>query len=251
MGKYIIELPKDAVRIKGALEYVDTQGNIYGVEHRKGNPNKGSLYIKAQSTIWGYKYCTISYENGTKKTKRVHRLVAEAFILNPDNLPIVMHKDNNKKNNCVDNLKWGTIKENTIQACKDGLATNDMGWEDSQSMPVDKYDAATNTFVCSYGSAREAERETGISRSTILLQCRNTDKKIRKPVYFVFHGAPPRKHDVIVAYDMETDAEIGRFANTRIAGEYFGVDANTVCAQIQKGKPKWAKANAWFDRITI
>ena len=49
--------------------------------------------------------------------------MAEAWIPNPfDNKPIVMHKDNNKQNNSINNLKWGTISENTKQAYDDGLA---------------------------------------------------------------------------------------------------------------------------------
>ena len=43
----------------------------------------------------------------------MHILVAEAYLPNPDNLPIVLHLDNNKKNSSVKNLKWGTVKENT------------------------------------------------------------------------------------------------------------------------------------------
>ena len=67
-------------------------------------------------------YATVSlWKNNKMKHKLVHRLVAMAFILNPNNLPIVMHKDNNKLNNHISNLKWGTIAENTKQAYDDGL----------------------------------------------------------------------------------------------------------------------------------
>lgn len=48
------------------------------------------------------------YKNGQRFHKKPHRLVAEAFIPNPENLPEVDHKDTNKDNNCVDNLRWCT-----------------------------------------------------------------------------------------------------------------------------------------------
>ena len=51
----------------------------------------------------------------------IHQLVAKAFIPNPDNLPVVNHKDGNKKNNCVDNLEWVTASENSRHAIKIGL----------------------------------------------------------------------------------------------------------------------------------
>lgn len=68
--------------------------------------------VKPQLNQYGY------YRIGlTKNSKRthhsVHRLVAEAFILNPDNLPCINHKDENKQNNCVDNLEWCTRKYNS------------------------------------------------------------------------------------------------------------------------------------------
>ena len=50
----------------------------------------------------------------------VHRLVAQYFIPNPNNYPNVCHKDNNKNNNSVDNLYWGTQSDNIKQAVRDG-----------------------------------------------------------------------------------------------------------------------------------
>lgn len=55
-----------------------------------------------------------------RKNELVHRLVAKTFLPNPDNLPVVMHLDNNPLNNHVSNLKWGTQSENIKQAYREG-----------------------------------------------------------------------------------------------------------------------------------
>lgn len=54
--------------------------------------------------------------------RKVHRMVAEAFIPNPDNLPQINHKDGNKLNNHADNLEWCTAKQNARHAYDTGLA---------------------------------------------------------------------------------------------------------------------------------
>lgn len=59
--------------------------------------------------------------NGVDKTVRVHRLVAEAFIPNPENKETVNHKDGNKLNNCVDNLEWMDRHEQLQHAYDNGL----------------------------------------------------------------------------------------------------------------------------------
>lgn len=67
------------------------------------------------------------YENGKRTTERVHILVAEAFVPNPDNKPMINHKDGNKHNNNAENLEWVTRKENCSHAWKNGLAKPSYG----------------------------------------------------------------------------------------------------------------------------
>ena len=68
----------------------------------------------------GYKSVCLSIDN-IKQTHYVHRLVAETYIPNPNNLPCVNHIDGNKLNNDVSNLEWVSHKENSQHASKMGL----------------------------------------------------------------------------------------------------------------------------------
>ena len=67
------------------------------------------------------------YKDSERSTKRVHRLVAEAFVPNPDNKPEVNHKDGNKRNNDASNLEWVTSKENCRHAWDNGLMSPSYG----------------------------------------------------------------------------------------------------------------------------
>lgn len=182
-----IELPITALPIKGAYEYwIDIDGSVYAINHR--NNQKRYLYKKAQYKTQGYSYCKIEYIIGGKsviKSKRVNRLVAETFIPNPLNKPVVCHRNNIKTDNRKDNLYWGTISENTKQAVDDGLLVNDKGFDDSQSMPVKMYETKTNKLLKIFGSISEAHKETGIDKTTISRQCRY-HRPVRKEVYFRF-----------------------------------------------------------------
>lgn len=70
----------------------------------------------------GYSFVALTL-NGKTVQPKVHRLVAETFILNPLNLPQVNHKDGNKQNNHKDNLEWCTPSENILHAFKHGLSS--------------------------------------------------------------------------------------------------------------------------------
>lgn len=77
---------------------------------------KGHLMRTAVSNS-GYLRTSLELPGTTeRKNESIHRLVAETFIPNPDNLPIVMHIDNDPFNNHISNLRWGTQQENVQQS---------------------------------------------------------------------------------------------------------------------------------------
>lgn len=113
--------------------------------------------------IGGYLYIRL-FKDGKGKRYRVHRLVAEAFIPNPDNLPQVNHRDECKTNNIVTNLEWCDAGYNS----RYGTRTERMA--KAQSKPVSQY-TKDGVLVGSYQSTREAERMTGCDRSHIIGCC--------------------------------------------------------------------------------
>lgn len=154
------EIWKDVEGYEG-LYQVSNFGKVKSLNYN----HTGKEKLLSQTLQAGY-FHTIFFKNGKSKTPSIHRLVAVAFIPNPQNLPCVNHIDGNKFNNCVDNLEWCTVKENTYHAVYTGLI---------QSKRVCQYSKdgkLLNTFV----NAREAERQTGIRHNNIYLCCNNTPR---------------------------------------------------------------------------
>lgn len=103
--------------IKGyeGLYQVSNEGRVKGlareVEFRGGVRHQPERLLKPARNSWGYLFVCLC-KNGKQKMYSVHRLVASAFIDNPDNLPQVNHKDECKTNNCVENLEYCTAEYN-------------------------------------------------------------------------------------------------------------------------------------------
>jgi len=98
------------------LYYIEPNGDIYSmdriVEHKDGIVHfyEGKL-LKQFIDRCGYYYVTLS-KNGIVKHYRVHRLLAQTYLPNPDNHPCVNHKDCNRQNNDLENLEWCSYEYN-------------------------------------------------------------------------------------------------------------------------------------------
>ena len=136
-----------------------------------------SLYKKEEIIIKPhiYKngYCRVRLWDREKrkfKDAYIHRLVANAFLENPQNLPEVNHKDENKENNCVDNLEWCTSKYNANYGTR-----NKRMIKQKCSKAVIMLDLSGNELK-RFESLGDASRETGFDISAIIRVCKGRQK---------------------------------------------------------------------------
>ena len=159
------EIWKDVKDYEG-LYQVSNKGKIKSLRRkttfvykRGGQHTISEKYIKLFKNKYGYLKCYL-YKSGKREIFQLHRIVAEAFIPNPDNLPQVNHKDENKSNNNINNLEWCTNKYNA---------------EYSKNKAIIQYDKNSNK-ITEWRSQLKASKKTGISNKDISLCCRGKRK---------------------------------------------------------------------------
>ena len=124
--------------------------------------SKTGKRLKPQKNGGGYA-CVSLYKDGKQKTKMLHRLFAEAYIPNPNNLPIINHKDEDKMNFDLDNLEWCSFEHN--QNCGTVNARKSERMIKLSATPIF---AVTNSGgIKEYGSVSEASKDLLISKSSI------------------------------------------------------------------------------------
>lgn len=149
---------------------------LYKVSN-KGRVKSYSRYeegriLKQNLNVGGY-YVVGLTKDRKNVPKTVHRLVAEAFIPNPNNYPVINHKDEVKTNNNVDNLEWCTVLYNNTYGDKlkrDAEAykkNNPQRFFQPHNKKIEAYNIYTNELVGCYPSVRAAARELNINHSGI------------------------------------------------------------------------------------
>ena len=146
-----------------------------------GNIRNKTRLIKAVPNKHGYNVVVLC--DSIRKSVNVHRLVALAFIPNPENKPCIDHIDGNKSNNHADNLRWVTSKENCNNPItksrlhkKIGVyMTGRLGGLHQRAKEIAMY-SACGDLIKTFPSIMDAQRETGLFNSNIIKCCKGIKK---------------------------------------------------------------------------
>lgn len=154
-------------RVKGFEDFyaISNLGRIMSFKQ-----DKNGKILKLTNKKGGY-FSFVLQGNGVKRRSvRIHRLVAEHFIKNPHNLPVINHIDGNKQNNAVWNLEWCTNSHNVKESMrihKDQCKAMNFYNTDIRPKRILQF-SMDGQFMAEFKSAAEAKRATGVCARNIL-----------------------------------------------------------------------------------
>ena len=161
------------VRNYEGLYEVSNLGRVKSLNYKRTGKEK---ILKAYNNSHGYLQVNLC-KDGNREQPLVHVLVATAFLDNPDNLPEVNHKDENPKNNMVENLEYCSSSYNT------NYGTRNKRVAEKLSKPVFSVDKESGLIMW-WQSTMEAERCTGINNGSITQCCKGKRKSAGNHYWF-------------------------------------------------------------------
>ena len=188
--------------------------------------------------------------NGKRKTFLVHRIMAEAFIPNPGNLPCINHKDENRNNNDLSNLEWCTYQHNNNYGNapeKRLKKTRGKVFKDGVSRPakvIIQYNLDGEIINVFKGGAKEAERILGFNSGAINKCCKRKESHITYKGFIwrhegdIFDVIPqkPKKHQKYVIKIDDFGNEIERYKSVSEAGIKNGFDRHYFSRKSKSGE---------------
>lgn len=190
------EVWKNISGYEGLYE-VSSLGRVRSLPHKAYNKLIGEYIskekiLKQGSLVRGYKGVGL-YKNGKEKTQKVHRLVAEAFIPNPNNYPEVNHKNEDTSDNRVTNLEWCTSKYNSNYGTRtQRIAQKNLNR--NKSKRVLQLDLSGN-LIHVWPSASETQRN-GFSQGNVSACCRG-ERKTHKGYKWQYAKEEKQCHSII------------------------------------------------------
>ena len=174
-----MEVWKDCKGYEGRYQ-VSSQGRIWSIVSQR--------YLKQTITSGGYCKVGLIAKNGKEKKERIHRLVAIAFIDNPNNFPVVNHLNGIKTDNRVENLEWTTVKGNTKHAYDNNLGNFQEklaeNLEKARQVNLRMYSVYYDgNMVGQYKGVQAAAAAVGCSETTVM-KCIRENRKTRTGYYF-------------------------------------------------------------------
>lgn len=230
--------------IKGYPQYYVTDtGEVIGKKKKKPlNQSLRGFYLAV----------TLCNKDGSKSFN-VHRLVAEAFIPNPNNYPMVNHRDENPLNNNVNNLEWCDATYNNNYGTKIERTISKQINRKDCSHPVSQY-TLDGKLLARYPSVKEAHRKTGVSYNHIGDCCRHYKNQYSSGGYIWLFSDKENELESIPynalrgnkrAYQFSVTGEfIAMYDTITIAAKITGIHATNI-VNAMKGKQKHSGGFIW------
>ena len=236
---------------------ISNKGEVYSFpRHDNLMRVQGGKLMKTAILPNGYEVAYLS-KSGKRYAKYVHKMVAEAFIPNPQNKPEIDHIDTNKLNNNVENLRWCTRKENisnplSFSAMKIAVTKNaSRGARSPFSRKVGQY-SLDGTFIAEYESAGMASLATGVSVASIQ-SCAIGKRNRGGQFIWKYLSEPKMKHNIVEHIGrcgkpvLQLDKAgnfIAEYVSIGQASRKTGIDASSI-AHCVKGRYKSFKGYVW------
>ena len=223
--------------------FIYDNGDVY-------NSNTNKL-LTGSISEHGYKYYRLSKDN-KKQVYYAHRLVAEYFIDNPNNLPVVNHKDGNKLNNDITNLEWVTYSENTKHAYDKKIIKPKRSEKEyyKEDLPNEKWLKVKdyNYSVSSCGRVRnditllilKPSLTCGYYKVRLSKDGKTSDWLVHKLVYCIFNNCSEIPSGYVIDH-IDADKQNNKLDNLRLVtasenvkAAYYKTQTNSSCKKVEQ-----------------